>query len=100
MFFELDNVTYGVKFSRNGTTTYADLVKIDDEIGLDFTGLVGIATLHKNDRFVKSTGRKVALAHLLDRMNEVSAGDEKPEFSLSKQDRAAIWAKYFETHRK
>jgi hypothetical protein len=99
MFFDIDGKRYGVKFSRNGTTTYAELVKVQ-EWGLDYPGLVGIATLHPRDRFVKKTGRKVALAGLLYRMNEVSAGDTEPEFNLTKEDRAKIWEEYFRSHKK
>lgn len=104
MFLELTNTrgetnTYSIKFSRNGTTTYAELWVVE-EWGLDPTGLLGIANLYYKDNFVKSKGRKAALARLLVRMNEVSAGEDVPVFSLTKEDREKIWAKYFETHRR
>jgi hypothetical protein len=105
MFLELNHSrlgkqTYGVKFTRNGTTTRAELVRVDEIIGLDFTGLVGISSLYYKDRFVKSTGRKVALANLIERMQQVSAGDTEPEFTLTKEDRAKIWEAYFKSHKK
>lgn len=99
MFFELNGKTYCVKFSRTGTTTFANLVLVD-EWGLNFLGYVGIASLFHMDRFVKSIGRKVALANLLKRMGEPDAGETEPPFNLSKEDRARIWAAYFERHSK
>ena len=105
MFLELNHSklgkrTYGVKFSRNGTSTRAELIRVDNLTGLDPTGLVGDAHLHYKDRFVKSTGRKVALTNLIIRMQEVSAGDTEPEFVLTKEDRAKIWETYFKYHKK
>src|SRR5688572_13184626 len=99
MFFELNEVTYKVKFYRSGTTTFAELWRLDND-GLDCTNLLGIAYLHPNDIFVKKTGRKVALASLLRRMNEISAGYAEPEFSLTREDRKNIWEAYFKTHKK
>ncbi len=100
MFFELNGTTYGVKFRRADTTTIAELISIHPEHGIDYTNLVGIARLNPKDRFVKSTGRKIALTNLLNRMEEISAGDTEPEFTLSKEDRRKIWNRYFETHKK
>ncbi len=100
MFFEIDGKTYRVKFSRTDTTTYANLIRVEPDAGLVETNIVGIASLYHKDKFVKSTGRKIALAHLLERMNEISAGDTEPEFTLTREDRANIWAEYFKTHKK
>lgn len=100
MYFELDGKTYRIRFMRNGTTTFAELWVLQKDGELDFPGLMGIATLHPNDIFVKKIGRKVALASLLNRMEEVSAGDTEPEFILSHEDRKNIWEAYFKTHKK
>jgi hypothetical protein len=43
------------------------------------------------DRFVKSTGRKLALARLL---------KETQELNLSREDRVKIWEIYFKEHKK
>ncbi len=62
---------------------------------------MGVASLYYSDRFVKSTGRKVALANLLKRMVEPDAGETTPAFNLSKEDREKIiWDSYFRSHKK
>lgn len=45
------------------------------------------------DNYSKATGRKIALARLLEWMS-------RNRFNLSEDERREIWAKYFETHRK
>lgn len=99
MFFELDGKTYKIKFSRAGTSTFSELWSVDDD-GIWNTGLLGWTKLHPKDRFVKKTGRKIALANLLDRMEEVSAGDTEPEFVLTKETKRNIWETYFKAHKK
>jgi len=102
MIIEIENQVYIIKFQRTGENTYAWLFRIDNG---DFkfpsnTGLVGIAKCSKKDQYKKSTGRKVALTKLFKRMNEISAGDTKPEFNLTKEERQRLWNIYFETHKK
>lgn len=99
-YFGKDDKTYGVRFEREGTTTLAWLIRVDKVEGLVDTGLVGIAQLHPSDNMVKKVGRKLALARLLHRMTEISAGDIEPEFVLTKEDRENIWAEYFKNHKK
>lgn len=99
MYFELNGKTYRVKFYRSNTFTFAELWTIENG-ELDFPGLMGIAKLNPKDRFVKKIGRKVALASLLNRMEQVSAGNTEPEFILSYEDRKNIWEIYFKTHKK
>lgn len=95
MFFELNGKTYRVKFHRVGTTTLAELFAVETT-GFVHLGIIGTAYLHKNDRFVKSIGRKVALASLLAGISD----EEYGLFPLSREDRRMIWEKYFETHKK
>lgn len=63
------------------------------------TGLIGTSICSPKDQFKKSKGRKLALAKLFKRMNEISAGEDKPEFHLTKADREQIWNLYFKTHK-
>ncbi len=99
-YFEKNGKTYAVRFEREQTTTLAWLWRVEKEAGLVNTGFVGIAQLNPKDNMVKKVGRKLALARLLHRMTEISAGDIEPEFVLTKEDRKEIWAKYFENHKK
>ena len=103
MYFKLFGKTFGINFTRGGTTTFAELVEIKPDKGITHLGIFGFATLIPPDRFVKSIGRKVALTNLL---NYLSAdwgegGDEDPrEFILDKDQRKLIWETYFKTHKK
>lgn len=97
MYFELENKTYCVKFYRQNTTTFAELLAVTDE-GLSYTGLIAFAILHPNDRFEKSKGRKVALAYLLEILSDHNT--ESPFNPLKKEQRQYIWQKYFERHNK
>jgi hypothetical protein len=102
MFFELNGKTYGVKFSRNGTSTYAELIRVDDAIGIDNTNITGQAHLFYKDRFEKSKGRKVALASLLNKVQEFYNENPKeyPDYNMTEEVRKMIWEIYFKTHRK
>ncbi len=100
MFFELNNTTYGVKFTREGTTTLATLYKVLETGELVETNVVGKAILYYKDKFEKAKGRKIALADLL---WQVRVPDEESEIlpeGLTKEDRAKIWEIYFETHKR
>lgn len=99
MRFELEDFTYEVKFTRAGTTTYAILWKEVLHNTWDCTNIVGESHCNPKDRFEKGKGRKIALAKLLKRMNEVSAGDSIPEFNLTKEIRQTIWTEYFKHHK-
>lgn len=96
MFFELEGVTYKIKFFRIGTNTYADLYRVDEKMGLVYTELQGYAYLHPKDRFVKSSGRKVALTRLLYLWKLLSSKYNLP--ALTKEAREYIWAMYFMKH--
>ena len=98
MIFILKDKRYGVRFYRSGTTTTAEFMTEQDG-QLDITNVKGEALCSPKDRFEKSKGRKIALAKLLDRLQEMSAGDSKPEIHLTKEDRGSIWNTYFKTHR-
>lgn len=101
MFFELKGKgTFGVKFSRQGTTTLAEWMEVEiDDAGGRFihTGIYGIASLHYNDRFVKKIGRVVALTNLLKTLS-----DHNTDYGLvlHKEDRKIIWEVYFRSHKK
>lgn len=99
MYFTLNGKEYKVKFYRNGTNTYAELWELDDVKDWGCTNLIGVARLSKKDRFVKKVGRVVALTNLIKRMQEVSAGDSQPEFSLTKEEKKLIWDSYFLRHK-
>jgi hypothetical protein len=99
MFFEHDGKTYGVKFRREGTTTFAKLFVVDESGKLSDLGVEGIAFLYHTDRFEKGKGRKVALADLMSEMNSAEYdGTDVP--IVTKETREKIWTKYFETHNK
>lgn len=101
MIFKLGKNEYKVYFYRNSTTTFAELnVWNKESEGWNNTGLVGIASLSKADRFVKKVGRVVALTNLIKWMKEVSGKADKPEFNLSKDDRQLIWDAYFLKHKR
>lgn len=110
MFFELEGNTYRIKFYRTGVTTVAELFEVKktvDDLGDDTAmtslGVYGIARPYHTDRFEKSTGRKVALANLLKNLSYEWMNDEEPDprpVVLEREDRAMIWAKYFESHKK
>ena len=101
MYFQLDDKMYRVKFYRMGNTTIAELLELgscegdNPYVSLE---LYGVASTYHKDIFNKSTGRKVALAKLLDAMDTLW-GTEENAF-LTKSDRTMIWARYFETHKK
>ena len=108
MFFEIEGVTYCIKFYRQNTTYIAELFEVNlqatsaegDEEGknpMNSLGVFGIASLYYNDRFEKSVGRKVALAKLLETLSD---SDISGPIVMSKEERAMIWEKYFETHKK
>ena len=100
MFFELNGKTYGVKFSRAGTTTFANLFVVGESGELLPTNIEGTAVLYYKDKFEKSKGRKIALADLL---LQIQTPIEDAEFipeGLTKEDREKIWKKYFEKHKK
>lgn len=106
MFFQLGNTTYGVRFSRNGTTTYAELMRVQEDGTLMNTNVLGIGTLYYKDRFEKSKGRKAALARLLDEMQQfhaefsISGNHEHLQWNMTHEVRKNIWEEYFKTHRK
>src|SRR5689334_10009170 len=79
IYFEKDNKTYGIKIEREGTTTLAHLVEVDDERGITYTGIVGISFLHPNDQMVKKIGRKLAIARLVQLISDSKEGNWKRE---------------------
>lgn len=98
MFFELDGKTYRVKFQLEGTTTIAELYKVNSDGKLVDTGLFGMAVLYYKDIFSKSKGRKEALADLLDMMEQVFS--TILEINFNKTVRQSIWEEYFKTYKK
>lgn len=112
MFFELEGKTYRIKFYRTGMTTVAELFEVTktvddlgDDTAMSSLGIYGIARPHHTDRFEKKVGRKVALAHLLVALSDHEDEDGNLVESvgpivLDRADRAMIWAKYFESHKK
>ena len=95
MYFELRGVTYHVKFRRGGTTTYAQLYRVEKDGTLTKMEGEGAASLYYRDRFQKSTGRKEAMTDLLWKYSVPDPEGEIPE-GLSKEDRAGIWMQYFQ----
>ena len=96
MYFELRGKTYGVKFFRQGTTTVAEWVEVENENKFH-TGMMGLAYLHHTDRFEKKVGRVVALTNLLKYLSDHDADYGKV---LHREDRKIIWEAYFKTHKK
>lgn len=99
MFFEIDEKTFAVKFSRQGTTTFANLFIVGAGGELVPTEFEGMALLFHTDRFEKSKGRKIALADLLFQFEKPETGGIIAK-GLSKEDRKKIWEIYFKTHRR
>lgn len=104
MFFELEDKTYRIKFYYTGRTTVAELFEVNKGIEVHgdnpmvSLGVYGVASTYHTDQFNKRTGRKVALANLLNALSDPEV-DGSP-ILLNRADREMIWAKYFETHRK
>ena len=96
-------LNYGVYFTYSGTNTNAELIvyeEIGDKLEPMNTNILGEASMYYKDKvYSKVKGRKVALAKLMKRMNQTSAGDKKPEFRLTKKIRERIWKEYFKTHK-
>lgn len=95
IYFEKDGKTYGIQFSYTGanrTTTVAELVEVEDR-GIFHTGVMGVASLHYMDRFVKRVGRKVALSYLLEFLSDEEQ-EVYPQLLLNKEDRTKIWNLY------
>jgi hypothetical protein len=91
MLFDLNGSKYMVKFKRQQTTTFAYLFKYINETIKFFPMNLAASLCNPKDRFVKSTGRKLALARLL---------KETQELNLSREDRVKIWEIYFKEHKK
>ncbi len=92
MFFEIDNETYGVKFSRVGYRTFAELMKVKKNGELSHTNIVGECALYYKDTFVPEVGRKIALTNLIENIVK--------KIKLEKADRAKIWEEYFREYKK
>lgn len=105
MFFELDGVTYRIKFYRLGRNTIAELFEVvtptdADSGGIYSLGVFGIARQHPIDPPVKKIGRRVALTNMLKALSHAEEGEAVLHRPLTRDDRQAIWARYFESHRK
>ena len=96
MFFELNEITYKIKFYRTGKTTVAELQQVTGD-SIVSLGEYGVSNPHYKDVFQKKIGRKRALENLL---KGLSNPDTEPSILLSKEDRAKIWEAYFERHKK
>lgn len=101
MKFRVNDTDYMVKFSRINHNTFAELWELKDAVE-DYVclNILAIAELGKKDKFVKSTGRKVALAKLFKLMNHFAHAESNPKLAVTKEQRTAIWNLYFEMHRK
>lgn len=99
MLVELSNQLYQIKFERRQNEYRAFLFKAKNVDGgqdrpqFTYAGFVGSSYCHPNDQFRRATGRKLALARLIELM---SGG----YLELDKEDRRKIWNIYFETHKK
>jgi hypothetical protein len=103
MLFDLNGNKFMVKFSRAGTTTFAELWMYRNiTLDYDCLNILGIAECSPKDIFEKSKGRKVALAKLFIQMNEFYKEEPAEYWSLgnNKEDRAKIWEIYFKEHKK
>ncbi len=92
MFFEISKETYGIKFSRVGRRTFAELMKVKRNGELSHTDIVGECSLYYKDTFVAETGRKIALTNLIEEIDK--------KIGLTKEERGTIWKEFFETHKK
>ena len=92
MFFEIDNTTFGVKFTRVGNRTFAELMEVKKSGLLTHTNIVGEVGLFYLDTYVWSTGRKLALTNLIEEMSK--------KMQLTKENRAEIWTRYFQEYKK
>jgi hypothetical protein len=91
MLFDLNGNKYKVKFYRIQTSTFAALEQWIPSLNTYMAINICASLCNPKDKFVKSTGRKVALARVL---------HETPELQLTKEDRARIWETYFKEHKK
>lgn len=98
-YFQKSNVTYAVRFNREGTSTFAALYEVDPVAGLVDVEVIGEAHLYHTDQYEKSKGRKVALADLLYQLSVADPEGAIPE-GLNKEDRENIWQEYFKNHKK
>jgi hypothetical protein len=85
---------YLVKFAHDSQDkwTTAALIKLEENDGQEIVH-VAEAHCHWRDNFSRKTGRKIALARLLDWMSN-------NRFMLTKENREAIWVQYFVEFRK
>ena len=85
---ELFDGKYRVKFNHDSADkwTTASLLKLGDNTE-ELIHVAG-AHCHWKDNFSRKTGRKIALARLLDWMSN-------NRFNLTKEDRQKIWEQYF-----
>lgn len=96
----INNQEYVIRFEHDAYDkwTTASLYEVNfDENGKaiipETPVQIEYANCHYKDTFTKKTGRKVALARLLQWMSN-------NRFMLTKEDRARIWTEYFNTHSK
>lgn len=78
----INNTTYIIKWSYNEKTTYCHLY--NENTSYQDPIIKASATLAKNDKFNKNTGRRVSLQRVL-----------KEFVIFSKEDRRIIWQEYF-----
>lgn len=89
MKLKLFDGNYQISFMHDSVdkwTTVA-LIKLENETDKEIVH-VAEAHCHWKDNFSRKTGRKIALARLLDWMSN-------NRYMLSKEDRSAIWVQYF-----
>jgi len=71
----------------NTRSTYAELYKVNKDGTLSVVdSMIGFVSCDNRDRFVKETGRKMALKDLLEVITD--------KFNLTREDRGEIWNKY------
>jgi hypothetical protein len=95
MLFNLKDYQLMVKFKRVNTSTFAFLYESDADGVYHEMALWGESHCNPKDKFVKSTGRKKALARLLSKIDSNTFA-----FNLTKEDRKKIWDIYFKEHKK
>lgn len=99
MLFDLNGNTYQIKFYRIYPATIAELFIKDGEI-FQSLGIEGVSKCNPKDKFEKSKGRKIALAKLLNIIDNSHRGDIGMGVILGKETRTRIWEIYFKEHKK
>jgi hypothetical protein len=90
MFFEMNEQTYTVKIIQVGFHTFAEVMKVKSNGEFQHTYIVGEARLYYKDNFNPKTGRKLALARVLDKAEKA--------LGVTKEIREQVWTDFFKKY--